>query len=248
MKLIIIYSYFLEIRNRFCLLLHGWGITAIICYLYKETLLFLLIKPNFFLIDFTLVYFIFTNVTEILSAYIKLIFFITNQIFIFCFLYHVLLFLSPGLYYFEYTFLKQVLFTSYIFSFLSITILNNVILPGCWFFFLSFQKTVTNHTINLFFEAKINEYISFYINLYFICYLNCQMFMILILFLMYTKGDLRVIKKFRKIFYLLFIIFATIITPPDIISQLMLSICIVSIYEVLVYIVLISKQFNLEAN
>jgi Sec-independent protein secretion pathway component TatC len=59
---------------------------------------------------------------------------------------------------------------------------------------------------------------------------------------------LSVIKKFRKTFYILFITFATIITPPDVLTQLILSISIISVYEILIYSVLFSKQFNLEAN
>jgi sec-independent protein translocase protein TatC len=240
------YSYFLEIRNRFFLVLYGWGFTALVSYFYKETLLFLLIKPNFFLINPIPIYFIFTSITEIFSTYLKLIYFLSNQICLICFLYHVLLFLSPGLHYFEYKLLRKVFFISLLFFFLSIFILNTTILPACWSFFLSFQKTIVNNSINLYFEAKINEYLKFYINLFFMCNLSCQMFMIIILFLIYIQGDLKLIKKFRKIFYLLFVIFATIITPPDVTTQLILSSSMICVYEVLIFSVLFKNCFNLE--
>jgi sec-independent protein translocase protein TatC len=243
-----IYKYFLEIQNRVLLLLYGWGFTATVSYFYKETLLFILIKPNFYLIDPIPIYFIFTSLTEILSTYLKLIYFLSNQVLLVCFLYHTLLFLSPGLYSFEYKLLKMVFFISLFFSFCSIFVLNNIILPACWFFFLSFQKTMANHTVNLFFEAKINEYVKFYVTLYYICNLNCQMFMTLILFILYIKGDLKLIKKFRKMFYLLFIIFATLVTPPDIVTQLMLCVSIILIFEILILTVLFQSCFNLEAS
>ena len=83
------YKYFLEIRNRSFLLLYGWVFTATISYFYKETVLFLLIKP----INSILIYFIFTSITEILSTYLKLIYFLSNQIFLICFVYHILMFL-----------------------------------------------------------------------------------------------------------------------------------------------------------
>jgi len=243
-----IYQYFLEIQNRLLLLLYGWVFTATVSYFYKETLLFILIKPNFFLINPIPIYFIFTSITEILSTYLKLIYFLSNQVLFVCLSYHILLFLSPGLYYFEYRLLKIIFFASLFFSFYSIFILNNIILPACWFFFLSFQKTMTSHTVNLFFEAKINEYVKFYVNLYYMCNLTCQMFMTLILFIIYIKGDLKLIKKFRKIYYLLFIIFATIITPPDIATQLLLCGCIIVIFEILIFSVLFQSCFNLEAS
>jgi sec-independent protein translocase protein TatC len=235
------YKYFLEIRNRIFLLLYGWIFTAIISYFYKETLLFLLIKPNFFLINPVPIYFIFTSITEILSTYLKLIYFLSNQLFLICFIYHILIFLAPGLYYYEYQLLLKGGIVSLFFFFFSIFMLNIIILPACWNFFLSFQKTITSNTVNLYFEAKINEYIKFYINLYYMCNLNCQMFMIIILFLIYIKSDLRLIKKFRKIFYLTFIVFATIITPPDIPTQLIFSSSIIIIYEILVFSVLLKN-------
>jgi sec-independent protein translocase protein TatC len=236
------YKYFLEIRNRFFLLLYGWIFTAIITYFYKEILLYLLIKPNFFSMSSIPVYFIFTNITEILSTYLKLIYFFSNQIVLIYVVYHVLMFLSPGLYYFEYKLLKKGILLSFFFFFFSILILNVTILPTCWYFFLSFQKTIAQNTVNLYFEAKINEYVNFYINLYYMCNLNCQMFMIIIFFLISMKDDLNLIKKFRKTFYLIFFIFATIITPPDIATQLILSSCIISVYEFLIFSVLFKNS------
>jgi len=241
------YSYFLEIRNRFLLIVYGWFFTAFASYFYKETLLFLLIKPNFFLINPIPIYFIFTNITELFSTYLKLICFLSDQICLICFLYHVLLFLSPGLYFYEYQLLKKVFFVSLFFFLFSIIILNTIILPACWNFFLSFQKTVANNSVNLYFEAKINEYVKIYFNLYYTCNFSCQLFMMLILFLIYIKGNLKLIKKFRKIFYFLFVIFATIITPPDVTTQLILSSSMMGIYEVLIFGVVLKICFNLEA-
>jgi sec-independent protein translocase protein TatC len=232
------YKYFFELRNRFFLLVYGWIFTATISYFYKETLLFLLIKP----ISSIPIYFIFTNITEILSTYLKLVYFLSNQIFLICFAYHILMFLAPGLYYCEYQLLTKVVLLSFFFFFFSVFMLNTMILPACWHFFLSFQKTITtSSTINLYFEAKINEYINFYVNLYYMCNLNCQMFMTIILFLIFIKNDLRLIKKFRKIFYLTFVVFATIITPPDIPTQLIFSASIIIIYEILIFSTLLKN-------
>jgi len=241
------YSYFLEIRNRFLLIVYAWVFTSLASYLYKETLLFLLIKPNFCLTNPIPIYFIFTSITEIFSTYLKLIYFLSNQICLMCFFYHVLLFFSPGLYYYEYQLLKKVFLIGLVFFFFSIIILNTVILPACWNFFLSYQKTIANNSVSLYFEAKINEYLKFYVNLYYMCNFSCQLFMIIILFLIYIKGNLKLIKKFRKIFYLSFVVFATIITPPDVTTQLILSGSMIGIYEVLIFSVLFKNCFSLEA-
>jgi hypothetical protein len=73
------FKYILEIKNRLFLLLFTCVSTLVICYLYKETLIFLLVKSNiFFSNNF---YFIFTNVTEIFSVYIQYMLYIMDLFF-----------------------------------------------------------------------------------------------------------------------------------------------------------------------
>jgi len=77
-------KYFLEIKNRLILLLLTWFSTISASYLYKETLLFIIVQPKSFTSlneDLAFFYFIFTDITEILSTYLKLIMFLSTQIF-----------------------------------------------------------------------------------------------------------------------------------------------------------------------
>ena len=74
------------------------------------------------------------------------------------------------------------------------------------------------------------------------------MFIFIIFFLIYIKGNISLIKKFRKSLYLIFVIFATLITPPDITTQLILSVIVISVYEVLIFFILLKSSFNLEAS
>ena len=76
-------KYFLEVKNRLLLLILTCLSTLFVCYLYKETVLFLLVQPNSFMTNSNskMFYFIFTNVTEIFSVYIQLIKFVCFQVF-----------------------------------------------------------------------------------------------------------------------------------------------------------------------
>ena len=93
-----IFNYQLEIKNRLILLFLGWLSTVLVSYTFKETLLFIItlqkINNKF--------YFIFTNVTEVFSAYTALIIFIGNQILILYLCYHTIIFVTLGLYKSEY--------------------------------------------------------------------------------------------------------------------------------------------------
>jgi Sec-independent protein secretion pathway component TatC len=240
-----LYTYYLELKNRIFLSLISWLSVSVVCYFYKETLLFLFISfSNYGVQASSKPYFIFTDVTEIFSVYAQLIFFISNQILFIKLSYHMLMFLSLGLYKFEYTNLKfafEVLLSSWI---ISIFLLNKILVPLSWNFFLSFQDQTHLKTISLFFEAKLNEYFNFYISLYYICLLNFVFFIFVALFISDISNDLSKIQSFRKIFYFIFVMFSTLTTPPDIISQLLFSFILILNYEILI-LMKIYRRINL---
>jgi sec-independent protein translocase protein TatC len=239
------YIYYLEIKNRTILLLITWLFTAFICYLYKEVLLFFILNStNAFKSPFenqnVSNYFIFTDVTEIFYVYLDLAIFISNQTILFNFFYHFLMFLSPGLYKFEYNnlyFLIKLSFSIFIFS---IVVLNLFLMPLSWQFFLNFQNNSFN-SIPFFFEAKVSEYLAYYINLYYLCLFNGQFSLLLLIYVSSFSNNVMIIKKLRKIFYFIFVVIATLTTPPDVVSQLVLSFILILIYEIIIFFKLFSK-------
>lgn len=237
-----LYDYILEIKNRVLLVALMWISLFITCFSYKETLLFLSLKPTIYLYKQNLLYFIATNLTDILYAYLHLSYFLSNQIIFLYIIYHFFTFLVPALYTFEYKYLKTVLFFALFFYFLSFLVLNLYVLPYCWNFFLSFQTTVISSAIKVHFEAKLTEYIHFYIFLHFICIGISLIFFILFLFLETRLDKIKFIKNSRKLFYFLFFLLATLITPPDILSQLIVGCSFILIYEIIL-LVLFFKTF-----
>jgi sec-independent protein translocase protein TatC len=236
------YRYYIEIRHRSFLIFLAWVSVVFTCYLYKETLLFVFVSfSNYTGFSDPSVYFIFTDVTEIFSVYAQLIFFIANQVLFIKLFYHSLLFLSLGLYEFEYNNLKFFLKTLLFSWFFSILFLNKILMPLSWKFFLSFHEQTSKSTIYLFFEAKLSEYFEYYINLYYACLINCQFLVFVVLFINNLSNDLNKIKTFRRVFYFIFVIFSTLTTPPDILSQLVVSLTLVVIYEILIFVKILKK-------
>ena len=234
----IYYTYFQEIKNRIILSLFSWLFLILVCYSYKETLLFITIDLSNDSTTSTLEsYFIFTNVTEIFYVYLNLTLFISNQLIILTILYHVTIFISAGLYNFEFVILKLVIRT-FLFCWLgSVLLLTKIIVPISWSFFLSFQEnSELAQPITLFFEAKIEEYFSYFTNLYFICLINCQFLALVVFILNSLSESLKRIKVLRKLFYLIFVIFSTMTTPPDVISQIVMSVCLITIYELFIFV------------
>jgi sec-independent protein translocase protein TatC len=135
--------------------------------------------------------------------------------------------------------LKLIVLMSLFFLSLSILILNIFVLPYVWTFFSGFQTNQYNESINIFFEAQITEYLNFYILTYYINVSIGQVFVFFLLLLNFIENKIKFINNTRKIFYSIFLIFATIITPPDIISQIIISLCFSLIYEIIVLIILL---------
>nr|YP_009485527.1 SecY-independent transporter protein [Nitzschia alba]AVR57591.1 SecY-independent transporter protein [Nitzschia alba] len=230
------YKYYKEIKNRIIVITIAWGISLTIGYSYKEAILFTLIDSNNSFINLnTKPYFIFTNVTEIFYVYLELSIFFANQITVIILVYQIVMFLSLGLYQFEFEKLKFA-FQMFVISWLISTILlHKLIIPLSWKFFLSFQNSLNiSQPISFFFEARLIEYFHYLTNLYYICLINCQFLAMLITTLTNLNGILK--KTFRKLFYLLFVIFSTIITPPDVLSQIFISGSLILIYESLILI------------
>ena len=231
------YKYYLEIRNRILLLLFAWMSLLLVCYYFKEALLFGFVKSNAYNNELNnLPYFIFTDVSEVFYVYLRITIFIANQIVIIMTSYHILMFIIFGLYRSEYLKLQSIFKIVIIAWICSIILLKEFIIPCSWTFFLSFQKT--NEAIQpivFFFEAKIVEYLNYFISLYYVCLINCQALAVLILFLNNISEKNNTVQVFRKLFYFIFIIFSTITTPPDVVSQIIMSFTLVVMYEFLVF-------------
>lgn len=236
------FNFIKELRNRLILLFLAWASVVIVSYLYKEVLIFIFVKPSLNAFQENSFYFIFTNLTDIFSTYLRLAYFLGNQILFFFFFYHLFLFLAPGLYHSEYRHFAKLFCLSLTFWICSVFILNKYLLPFSWQFFLSFQTSTNQSVLSFYLEAKINEYINFYINLYYICCLNFQLFILFFIFLDHIKENLASLKIFRKFFYFSFFLIATLLTPPDIFSQVFVGLSSVLVYELTIISIILKTN------
>ena len=181
---------------------------------------FLLIKPCLFEYEQKPFYFIYNNIGEPFYTNIQIIFFLSNQMCIVIILYHIITFLTPGLYRKEYNNVKYFIKLIVFFFILNIKLCYNIFIPWSWKFFLEFHN---NQKINFYFEAKFNEYLETIIILYKFIIVFTFISVLFLLFLAIKKNIINFIKIYRKIIYIFIILIASIISPPDIYNQLFLS-------------------------
>lgn len=235
-------NYFIEIKNRFILLLFLIISVLIVSYCYKEIILFVVIKPSLVTnVNFGLYYFIFTDVTEVFSVYIKVILFVLVQIFTVFLSYHFFSFFSFAFFEKEYLFAFNLLkfcFCTWVFS---IFMSSFILIPFSWDFFFTFQNLVSYKFIQLYFEPKISEYLNFCLTIYSITLFYFLIFSVLFFIVSYFNNDINILKKFRKLYYYSFVIFSTIVTPPDIFNQLFFSFMLIFCFELFTMTFIIKK-------
>lgn len=237
------YNYFTEIKFRIFLLFITSFFIILACYIYKEVLLSIAVSSYTTISKSS--YFIFTDVVEVFNVYIRLILFVTNQVLFFYIFYNIFMFLAPGFTKTEYRFCIILFSTSTSLFTLSLVVFYKLLLPFSWKFFLSFKNFVFFKSLTLHFEAKLMDYIMFFFNLYFTSIIYFQFFLFPIFFFIYFGTELKIYKSFRKFLYYLCIIFSTIVTPPDVTSQILLSSVLIIGCEILVYFSLFQKVLKL---
>jgi len=154
------------------------------------------------------------------------------------------MFIKTGLYNYEIAIIKKSIYIYIIITYCSIILLYYLILPISWNFFFNFQEIIFINQLNVYFESKLSEYLNFFNNLIKISNLLCQIFTLTFIYINHIKNYLKVIKNYKKLIFFLLFVLITLITPPDIFSQLLLGSIILLIYETFIIITLYINYMN----
>jgi len=148
-------------------------------------------------------------------------------------IYQIYIFLAPGLYKSERKFIAPYLFVSPLLFLFGIMLVYYIIMPISWQFFLSFQ----NHNIimPLSLEAKISEYIELVTELFLAFGLAFQLPIVTNLLVKFQVVSINGLRKARRHVIVLIFVLAAIFTPPDVISQILLALPLILLYEVSIF-------------
>lgn len=231
-------QYFLEIYNRLLILFLTWGLNFFVLFYYKEQIVYILGQHQ----ETTFPYFISTSLTEIFFVYLKLSSFLAFYFAYPIIITQIAIFIIPGLYKYEYLIVRNFFFLS-IMLYIGTTLFTyKVFLPYCWKFFSSFQLKAEESLVSLHLEARIADYLNFFFETYFL--LNAILHIFLIFLFLLSKITLNYILKYRKLFYLLFFIFATLMTPPDVISQIIVGTFFIIFFEAFLFSLFLSYEYK----
>ena len=175
---------------------------------------------------------IYTALHEGFFTQVKVAFFISICISLPIFLTQIWRFVAPGLYLNEKKAFLPFLLATPILFIAGASMVYYLVVPLAWDFFLSFQATGVDGSLPIELEPRISEYLSLIMKLIFAFGLCFELPVILLLLTksgILTSEDL--IKK-RKYAILSAFVVAAILTPPDVISQVLLALTIIALYEI----------------
>lgn len=139
-------------------------------------------------------------------------------------------FVAPGLYKNERRAFFPFLIATPILFFAGATLVYELIMPLAWKFFISFEGTEGGIPIRL--EAKVSDYLSLVMSLIFAFGMAFQMPVLLTLLTRVGLISAQSLVEKRRFAIVGVFIFAAIVTPPDILSQISLAIPMVLLYEI----------------
>ncbi len=180
---------------------------------------------------------IYTSMTEAFFTSMKVSFFAGLFLTFPFLLWQVWLFIAPGLYKNERRAFLPFLVATPVLFFIGGAILYYLVLPMALPFFLGFQTTSAETGLPIQLEARISEYLNFVMGLVFAFGLCFQLPILLALMGKAGMITAETLSKWRKYAIVIIFIVAAILTPPDILSQILLAVPLLVLYELSIFLV-----------
>ena len=156
------------------------------------------------------------------------------------------MFVAPGLYKQEKQALVPFLVATPVLFFTGGAMVYYIVMPWAYEFLLNFELEGGPGTLAIVSEPKVNEYLSLSINLIFAFGICFELPVVLTLLgrigIVSSKG----MKEKRKYAVLIAFIVAAVITPPDVISQVLLASVLICLYEISIFSVRIIEKKRIE--
>jgi sec-independent protein translocase protein TatC len=115
---------------------------------------------------------------------------------------------------------------------LSFLMVYYIVMPLAWQFFLSFELTSNQIGLPIEVEPRISEYLALVMRLILAFGICFQLPILILLLVRVGIVDVKWLSKNRKYCILFSFIIAAILTPPDVISQFLLAMPLIILYEI----------------
>lgn len=180
---------------------------------------------------------IYTGLTEAFFTYLKVAFFAGIFLTFPILLFQIWLFVAPGLYKNEKSAFLPFLAATPLLFFAGGAVVYYVVMPTAWPFFLSFQTGAEETALPIQLEARVSEYLDLIMTLIFAFGLCFQLPVLLTLLGKAGLISSKSLASKRKYTVIFAFLVAAFLTPPDVISQILLAVPILLLYEISILLV-----------
>lgn len=214
-KELTIKSHWIDLQIKLSYIIFSYILTFLICYLFRINIFFYISK-YFLLLDKK---FIFTNLTTAFWVYFQLCCVISLIFIIPLLIYFIFFFILKSFYNYQIKIFSFLFFLFYLILILILNFFYIYIFPLLLNFFLNFENFQGPLTIQL--EARLDQYLNFFI--YFFLFIFFVLTIpILFLIIKYFFINHKSTKNIRKYVYSILIVCFILISPPDIMLQLIM--------------------------
>lgn len=228
-------EHLLEFKKRLLLSLLVFLGASILCYFFAADIYAFLVRPLAEVLPEhrRLIY---TGLTEAFVAYLKLAvfagFFLAFPV-IAAQLYR---FVAPGMYQRERRAFVPYLVAAPVLFLIGAAFVYYFIFPAAWRFFAGFETAGVAGSLPIQLETKVADYLSLVMHLIIAFGLSFQLPIILVLLVRSGLMSVEKLKKGRRYAIVIIVTVAAFITPPDIFSQIALSVPLYLLYEMSILI------------
>ncbi|MDY6990130.1 MAG: twin-arginine translocase subunit TatC [Thermodesulfobacteriota bacterium] len=214
-----------ELRKRLIICFSAVGVGFVICYFFSKKLFDVLMHPLLVAMppEEKLIY---TGLPEAFFTYLKVAFLAGVLLAVPVILYQIWMFIAPGLYHREKRLVVPIVFLSSVFFLGGALFGYFVVFPFGFKFFMGFASDAIKPL------PSMREYLSFSTKLLFAFGIVFELPLFITFLAKLGIVDVPFLKAKRKYAILLFFVFASILTPPDVVTQILMAGPLIILYEV----------------